>query len=120
MIARNGISRRVIFLFGLAFKVPSWTSWRNFLWGLLANMQERQMYGCKELRDSGKLCPIYFSLPCGFLIVMPRVQILKEGEVCRERLVDFCHANENWTVPAEPKCNSFGYLNGRMVAVDYG
>lgn len=114
----DGSSRTVILTKKLAYKFPSFYSWKHFLWGLLANMQEREFSKIKEMQS--KLCPVLFSVPGGFLVVMPKVRVLRDGEMTREQLNDFCTCNENYTIPAEPKPDSFGYHNGNLVAIDYG
>jgi hypothetical protein len=43
-------------------------SWKHFLYGLLANMQEAQF----SKTSWPELCPVLWSLPGGFLVVMPR------------------------------------------------
>lgn len=115
---RQGSTRWVIFIGAFAFKIPSLYSWKNFLWGLLANMQEREFSKIHDMSE--KLCPVKFSLPLGLLVVMPRVRVLNEGELSREALEKFCTANDNYTIPAELKHNSFGYFKGKLVAIDYG
>jgi len=114
---KKGATRWVLFIGKFAFKFPSLFGWKQFLWGLLANMQEKEFSKIKNMKN--KLCPVIFSLPLGFLIVMPKIQILKEGELTKEELIIFC-ISEEFLVPAELKYDSFGYLNGKLVAVDYG
>jgi hypothetical protein len=99
----------------LVFKIPNCSEWRLFLCGLLANLQER------TFAQAGwpELCPIKFSLPLGFLIVMPRVKVLTEKEFETfdyERFVN----HKDYHVPVEAKRDSFGWLDGKIVAVDYG
>jgi hypothetical protein len=115
---KRGATRWVFFIGKLAFKIPSLYSYRNFLWGLLANMQEVEFHNIKEMKE--KLCPVYFHLPLGFLIVMPKIRILLEGEISKEELIDFCTNNEFYSIPAEIKNDSFGYYKGKLVAIDYG
>ena len=115
---RQGSTRWVIFIGRFAFKIPSLYSWKNFLCGLLANMQESEFSKIHDMRE--KLCPVIFSLPLGFLVVMPKVRVLREGELSREVLKKFCTSNKNYTIHAELKYDSFGYLKGKLVAVDYG
>lgn len=110
---------RVVFLVGQwAFKFPRPTGhemctsgWRNFLYGLLNNMNERETSG----RPGA--CPVIWSFPGGFLNVMPRVEELSEAEFFELDWVRFCKEN---SLKVEPKRDSFGKLNGQVVAVDYG
>ena len=114
-IARRGTTRTVFLVGRWAFKVPTGRSWRLFLSGLLANMQEA------EFSSTGwpELCPVRFALPGGFLVVMPRAVTLTEpmAEDAYERLTQ----RPDYVVPAENKPCSWGHLpDGRLVAVDYG
>ena len=116
-LLRSGSTRWVILIGRFAFKIPSLHSWKNFLWGLLANIQEVEFSKCNEMKH--KLCPVKFYLPLGFLVVMPRVKILSKDDLPKEALEKFC-VDDNFTIPAELKHDSFGYFKGKLVAVDYG
>ena len=100
---------------GVALKVPRTTTWRTFLNGLLANMQER------EFSRTGwpELCPVRFSIPGGWLVVMDRARPLDDAEWCDFEPELFTE-HPDYTIPVEPKQDSFGVLAGRVVAVDYG
>ena len=115
-----GATRAVILVGRWAVKLPRPTSWRLFLSGLLANMQER------EFARTGwpELCPVLFSLPGGWLVVMPRAEPLTDGEW---ELLDIMGTRDKWpdrgdyVVPVEMKRDSFGWLQRLgIVAVDYG
>lgn len=75
-------------------------------------------------RDFGTLgwegfCPVTWSLPGGFLVVMQRAQPMPSwqwDEFDAEAFIHFPH----YTIPAELKQSSFGILKGKVVAVDYG
>lgn len=123
MIARVtlGISRTVFLVGRYALKVPCGRyGWENWLKGLLANMRERRInaMGCEQF------CPILWADRFGFLVIMPRVRILTDAEAMdtvayhdffRPTFERFGH----W-IPTENKADSFGYLDDRLVAVDYG
>lgn len=90
-----------------------------FLHGLLANLQEAgwsRMLWKKE--DSMGLCPVVFAVKGGFLIVMKRAKILSWEEFCEFDYENF--KMQKAAVPVEQKADSFGWLNGEIVAVDYG
>lgn len=111
MNIRKGATRWVFCFRGYAVKIPSFYSWRHFLQGLIANMQERRFAGYNRL-----LCPVLFAVPGGFLLVMPKVEqpiSIHDYEIALA-IVD------RYTLPVERKLDSFGYLNGEIVAVDYG
>lgn len=108
---------RLVFLIGrYAIKVPSPRCWRDFLFGLLNNMNEREF--CKAEAAKPLCCPVLCSVPGGFAIVMPRVRTMTAEEFAAFDHVAFKGKPE--IVRAEPKPDSFGWLDGRIVAVDYG
>lgn len=113
----KGSTRWCFVLGDYAIKIPSLHSYTNFLNGLLANMNECKFSKCIDFSE--KLCPVFFSIPFGFLVVMPLVRVLKKGELSNEYLINFCECN-NGVLPAEIKHDSFGYLKGKLVCIDYG
>jgi hypothetical protein len=115
-IDRTGCTRLVILTKNYAFKFPNCIDkgyrWRGLLQGLLANMNEcTWWYGTKW----NTLCPIIFHLPFGCLNVMPRLQILTDDEYLNNS-----HIYNRTYYPCEPKSNSYGWLNERIVVIDYG
>lgn len=110
----DGATRFVVLTRKRAYKVPRFTSWRLFLNGLLANMQEAEWSGFDD-----RLCPVQFSLPGGFLTVMRKaepVTIDQWSSVDIERYM----SHDSAVLPVEHKISSFGWLDSRLVAVDYG
>lgn len=109
-----GATRAVLLVGGIAVKVPRMTTWRTFLNGLLANMQER------DFARTGwpELCPVLFSIQGGWLVVMRRAKPLTDAE-WRTMQPEWPERGE-YVVPVELKRDSFGVLNGRIVAIDYG
>ena len=112
---KYGASRTVFLTTKYAIKRPSFQSYRLFLHGLLANLQEVKF--SKSKLDG--LCPVIFYLPLGLLVVMPRCRVLTFDEFDPKKLEEFID-KENYRIPAELKPDSFGYLNGKLVAIDYG
>lgn len=115
MEIKRGATRLVILAWQWAIKIPSFAEWRLFLHGLLANMQER-LWGQTGFPE---LCPVVFSIPGGWLVVMRRTQPLTDEDWEDFDTESFCN-QEDYRVPAEHKRNSFGKLDGRIVAIDYG
>ena len=114
---RNGATREVLLIGPYAIKIPSLREWRLFLHGLLANMQEKNISRLTNHVEG--FCPVLFSLPGGLLVVMPRVRVMTDEEYEKfdyESLVD----HPDYRIPAEDKSDSFGWLNGQVVAIDYG
>jgi hypothetical protein len=119
---KKGSTRSVILLWKWAVKIPTLKTWKLFLQGLLANMQE------VEFSAAGwpELCPVVFSLPGGFVTVMRRANPLTEEEWLeittgedKDHIEDLIR-KEEYEVPIEEKIDSFGWLDGKLVAVDYG
>lgn len=113
-----GTTRAVLLVGGVAVKFPAMREWRLFLLGLLANMQERQF----SRTGWPELCPVLFSLPGGWLVVMKRAQVLTEAEwlaISDAEMRDFTN-KADYCLPVELKSDSFGWLDGNLVAVDYG
>lgn len=94
-----------------AYKFPALTSWRQALYGLLNNMNEAEHSG------RGGVCPVLWRMPGGFLNVMPRAAELTDKEFAALNVSEFCDSNK---LIVEYKRDSFGWLDGRIVAVDYG
>ncbi len=114
-VITTGATRVVILTKKYAFKIPTFATYTRFLHGLLANVQE------VEWSKTGypELCPVCVSLPLGLLVVMPRCEPLTDEQYAAfdpEQWID----RENYILPVEAKQDSFGILNGRIVAVDYG
>ena len=116
-----GCTSYVLLIGRLAIKVPTLRSWKHFLLGLIANMQERDFSASKWQQ----LCPVLFSVWGGWLVVMRRAEPLKESDWP----AFYDHIKDGWLcgvegdgyyIPCEPKINSFGWYQGRIVCVDYG
>ena len=113
---RQGITREVFLTRRYAIKIPKLIyGWHKFLCGLLANMQERTFAAA----GWPELCPIVFSLPGGWLLVMMRADLLTDAEWEVFDADAFCNCPD-YMIPAENKRDSFGKLDGRIVAIDYG
>jgi hypothetical protein len=119
-VISKGTTRWVIFLGDYAIKIPSLMGYTYFLHGLLANIYEKRNY---EYAKQGfyqieKFCPIVFFLPLGIMSIMKKTKVLSIGEYASFDYNSFCKMNEV-TFNIENKNDSFGYLNGRIVAIDY-
>ena len=111
-----GVTRAVLLVGPWAIKFPTVIyGWRLFLLGLLANMQERQF----SRTGWPELCPVLWSLPGGWLVIMRRAKEMTALEFERIDLEKWVDRGE-YVVPAEIKQDSFGWLDGKLVAVDYG
>lgn len=111
----KGSTRLVFIVFDIAIKIPNPTNWKMFLCGLLGNMQEAAFW---TMRLDG-MCPVIFSLPGGFFNVMRRAKILTDDEFEVFDVNAWISDNQD-CIPVELKRDSFGWLDGKVVAVDYG
>lgn len=88
---------------------------RLFYQGLLANMQERVFAAA----GWPELCPVLFSIPWGFLVVMPRLRELTDDEFLEFDSKVWADRGD-YVIPVEHKTNSFGWQGDKIVAIDYG
>lgn len=113
-LIHTGVTRHVILIGKYAIKIPRLNyGWRLFLQGLLANHQERTFSSMKR----EPICPVIFYTPGGFLSIMPRCKPISELEY---KALDL---NLYKNIPCEKtggKSDSYGWLNGQIVALDYG
>lgn len=107
----RGATREVLLVGRWAVKFPSARGWRLFLHGLLGNMQEALWapHGAPDL------CPVVFACPGGWVIVMARAE--PAGDVYTPEMAALRARQHD--IP-EPKASSYGWLDGRLVAVDFG
>ena len=112
-IVTAGRNRLVILVGRWALKVPSMRCWRDFLFGLLNNLTER------DRSRSGVLpaaCPVLWCAPGGFVLVMPRARMLTPAEFAS---LDYgTVVGDRCSVEHKP--DSFGIVDGRLVVLDYG
>lgn len=115
-IDRTGCTRIVFVCNRFVVKVPNFLDgWRLFLCGLLANMQERTF----SATEWDELCPVLWSTPGGWLVVMQRARVMTREEFMEFDFDSFI-SKPDYVIPVEAKSNSFGYLNNKVVAIDYG
>lgn len=111
IVWKRGITREVIILGNLIFKLPSIRSYRLFLTGLLCNLQERLWWN--QTKDS-RLCPVLFSDCFGLLVIMPKVVTYSENFSGK---INYNNFNG---LPLEQKPTNFGIYNNKYVLIDYG
>lgn len=115
-VIRSGSTRWVIPLGNFVIKIPSLYSWKNFLWGLLANLQESEFNNLKWQ----ELCPVIFSAPLGLFLISKRARMMTEEEFSQFDSTRFINQSDGRVLPVEEKASSFGFIDGQIVAVDYG
>src|SRR6267154_759327 len=99
----KGSTRWAILVGKYAIKIPSLSNYEDFLKGLLSNAAESQW--SKTMNWTKKFCPVLFTLPGYFMVIMPRVQVLSENEFMRyehtiERFI-MIGDKDPWPAPCE-------------------
>lgn len=114
----NGITRIVILFGSYAIKIPNFTNCHDhFLKGCCANWSERGLtILSKKWKDShhlkDKIAPTIFCSWFGLVSIQVRVEPL-QFHLTEEQREDFkC-------LTTDIKKENFGYLNGKMVCIDY-
>ncbi len=93
-------------------------SYKMFLHGLLANMQEAMWW--RQTEDV-RLCPVKWSIPLGILTTMERCKSVYTND---DWYLDYLWDKDHWSgLPAESKPQNFGRKNEigePVVIIDYG
>jgi len=129
MKSENGCTRVVFHLEGVVIKVPNYRyKWHHFLSGLLANMTERDTWkwAINPNNESGKpelLCPVIWASWGGWILIMRRADVMAH-EIEMSEIDPFPpNRYQTWVeagFDSDNKPDNFGYLNGKLVKVDYG
>lgn len=121
-INRVGKTRVVIELNNSVVKVPNFLNgWKTFIRGLLSNIDENDIWewntGKFEKGYSYLLCPILWCSWGGWIVIMKRVdKVLTHDEywdLSEEVLKEHEHFKGDDHGP------NYGYLDGRLVKIDY-
>lgn len=107
---KKGTTRYVFLFKNHVVKIPALYNWRSFLRGMLCNYQENSF----SKLNAPELCPVKFYMPLGLFIIMPRAEELTSIKEYPQNSI------KGFTIPAENKLSSWGKLNGKIVAIDYG
>lgn len=111
-------SARLVFLIGqYAFKFPEIHSYERFLYGLLANSNESHF--SKLLADTGKVNPVVLKLPFGLCNIYRRADPIGHDVFWDLKYAEWIKVPSITTIPVEHKYNSFGIVDGEVVAIDY-
>ena len=123
---RKGATRAVLLIGPYAIKVPRTYSWRTFLNGLLANMQERMFW----YQMKSPLCAkVHYADPIGLVLVMERAdRVLGEGLYGAKQLTpeeasrahEFFDRCKAASLPVDPTCSNIGVFGDTLKLIDYG
>ena len=114
---RKGTTRTVIVVGGFAVKLATDERGRR------CNRFEADLYKRVNARRRAMLCPVLVCTPAGTALLMPAARPLTEKE--RDNLwetdgfPDWDYMPPDETEPFEYKPSDWGWLNGRLVALDY-
>lgn len=117
-LIRSGGTRWVLLTKRYAIKFPIFLTWKCFIQGLLSNLTEGQWKGF----NCPHLCPILYTNRLGIMLVMRRCAPVKHLGLFWVDLEALYHTSVLgrgfYEYDAAPK--NFGYLNGKLVKLDYG
>jgi hypothetical protein len=111
-----GSFRCVVLVWRYAIKLPRPRAWRA---GMCSNRWEREMWQhWRPIFDEweGRLCPVLFADRRGLVVVMRRAKQPVNVADAHEWLMAIPWPNTT----GEPSLENAGWLNGRLVEVDYG
>lgn len=113
---KQGTTRIVVCIGKYAIKIPNFRSWKLFLNGLLANIQEETFRDLDPILLKSKLY-----IPGGFLSIFEKVEEI--DEITWIKIKDDFYTiidKKDYIIPVEIKKDSFGMLNGQLKIIDYG
>jgi hypothetical protein len=115
-IIKTGRRRTVILTKKFAIKIPCiHRDFKSFLKGMIANIDESNEF----LNGSDRLCPILISGFLGLFVVMPRCVVLTQDEFQKLGYDSFVRVDARTYLPVRPRAKNFGWLNGKIVAINY-
>lgn len=120
---RKGVTRLVFKFKKYVVKIPNFTyEHSHFLQGCYANWSERKLTknikGCEGCIPSELLCPTLWCSWFGLIAIQPRVKPM-DRDLTDEELSLYNGGNKEWFITNDIKKENFGYLNGKIVCVDY-
>lgn len=112
---RRGVTRTVVVTKRWAIKVPQIRTHGNGLAGALWSLARGILANLSELawRRSIGVCPVYRSLAGGLINIYPRCEPVGHDPSPQD------YRSTGYIGPADKSRSNVGYLNGRLVFVDY-
>jgi hypothetical protein len=111
-IVWHGVTRIVLLTKTYAFKIPNFRQWRLGLHGLCANLREREWATKKDPR----LCPVVWCMWGGWIVVQRRAEPLTDEQWTGAK----ASRQEFEGLPLDWKRKNLGFIDGRIVLVDFG
>lgn len=132
MIIKKGTTRIVIIFKTSVIKIPNFSySWTNFITGVLANIRERDTWRWNMSRPEilELLAPVLWCSWGALILVMKKADVEGYEQYIRslpetdldyreQRLLDY----KKWIdagLGGDDKPDNYGYLEGRLVKIDY-
>ena len=117
-LIRCGCTRNVVLFWKYAIKTPSLSSTKLFRLGLIHNKKEKTV---TRLKITKSISPVVFSF-FDFIVVSKRAERVSHVGLFFLDLAELSAKNPNlsWFFMRDAKPCNFGYINGRLVKVDYG
>lgn len=103
-----------------AIKIPSMQSWKQFLQGMLANLQERCWW--KSLHHP-KLAKVYYCDRLGLCLVMEKADFVMCSNphvITQKSISEFFYECESAGLPVDPRPSNIGVFDGQYKLIDYG
>ena len=119
MKIERGVTRIVFVFNSFVIKIPSFTQYNHFLYGLLANLKEKKWSG--KHKDLAK---VFYCSRTGLFLIMEKAEVVSNnidwGEFC-DSLIDKYKDDElKEFMLSDLKPNNWGYVKNRLIKIDYG
>ena len=119
LLKRNGVTRLVFIFKNIVIKIPNFTcQWDHFLLGIIANINENRCYKWHEHNDI--LCPVKWISWLGFILIMKRADTDRHLKEVYEDGLKFNYSSwVNCGLGGDDKPDNYGYVNDKLVKIDY-
>jgi hypothetical protein len=119
MNIKSGATRKVFVFRKFVVKVPN-IQYRLFLYGILANLQERLWSG-----QHPDLARVLWCDPLGLVLFMEKAEIVKNndhdgGALFKQLEAKYADDELREFLLSDCKSGNWGYIGDRLVKVDYG
>lgn len=112
---KQGITRIVFIFKNYVIKIPNYRyGYQYILKGLLANLQEKNLWNFHKGKTD-KLCPVLYCSPFCLFLIMPKAEKVGEVEITKEVAKNYFK-----DYPLDYGKRNFGLYNGKIILLDYG
>lgn len=114
----KGSTRIVLILSKFVIKIPSLTSYKLFLNGILSNLSEKQWSG-----HHADLARVYYCNKSGLFLVMERARVVSNNVnwLKFENMLEDKYKNDELKdfLLSDAKPSNWGYISGKLKKIDY-